>query len=469
MKNVFAKFMFAALLMGTFTLTSCQKEFEELPDNNDSNAIEASSATATLIKNTSSEEGQNNSIECIDFVYPIDLFSFNINLEITNTVTVNNDTELRLFFTGLGDNDVVGIDFPITLEKYDGTKITINSNAELVTALEAAKDSCDSNQNELCSDEDINEALLGQCKFKITNLDGSFFEELYVDFSGNNIHVYNANTTVVDEGNWSLQNGTLQMNNLSATLANYEGEWKVIDCGDGLFKLKKGEETIVLTKSCEATAGSNDEVANLLKECVWSFTDANDTFIGVVNLKFLQGGEVKFVDENGGLSVTDRYTSWEIDAGAIIFYNANQELISERWKITQYLETEISLDIYNNTELEYQNVLKRDCNESAAACSDADINDALLGQCKFKITNVDGTFSEELLIDFSNNNIHVYDANNTVVEEGNWSLQSGTLSFNNLSMTLANYGGEWKVIECADGLFKLEKGEETLLLTKKCD
>lgn len=464
MKNVFTKFMFAALLMGAFSLTSCQEEFEELPDNNDDKAIKASSTTATLIKNTSSEGGQDNSIECIDFVYPIDLFSFNINLEITNTITVENDTELKLFFTGLGDNDVVGIGFPITLKKYDSTKITINSNGELVTALEAAKNSCDPT----CSDEDINDALLGQCKFKITNLDGTFFNELYIDFSGNNIHVHNANNIVVDEGNWSLQNGKIKINSLSTTLGNYVGEWKVISCEDGLYKLKRGEETIILTKSCDATGSSNNEVASLLKECIWSFTDANDTFIGVVNLKFLEDGVVKFVDENGGLSISDRYTSWEISGGAIIFYNSNQELISEKWKITQYSETEISVDIYNNTQLEYQNVLKMNC-DGTTACTDKDIKEGLLGQCKWKITNVDGTFSEELLIDFSSNNIHVYNASNIVVDEGNWSLQNKALQFNSLSMTLANYIGEWKVIECSTETFKLERGEEIIVLTKVCN
>ena len=48
--------MFAALLMGTFTLISCQEEFEELPDSNDGKAIEASSSTAALIKDNDIDE-----------------------------------------------------------------------------------------------------------------------------------------------------------------------------------------------------------------------------------------------------------------------------------------------------------------------------------------------------------------------------------------------------------------------------
>ena len=468
MKNFFTKFMFAALLMGTFTLISCQEEFEELPDNNDGKAIEASSSTAALIKDTSSEGGQNNSIECIDFVYPIDLFSFNINLEITNTVTVKNDIELRLFFTGLGENDIVGIDFPITLEKYDGTRVVVNSNAELAVVLEAAKDSCDPSQIAPCSDGDINEALLGDCRFKITNLDGTFFEELYIDFSRNNVHVYNANNVVVDEGNWSLQSGVLQINSLSATLGNYIGDWKVISCENDSFKLKRGEETIVLAKSCEVTGDSNEEIENILAECKWEFVVPSSSSIGLYNVKFLENGDVKFVDENGGVFTIDTFTTWKLDGGAITFYNANQELIAEKWKISSYSASQMYVDIYNENELIYQNVLQRNC-EDAAACSDADINDALFGGCKFKITNLDGTFFEELYIDFSNNNIHAYDANNTIADEGAWSLQSGVLSFVALSLKLDNYNGEWKVIECGTDSFKLERGEEIIVLTKECD
>ena len=42
----------------------------------------------------------------------------------------------------------------------------------------------------------------------------------------------------------------MMFNDLSMTLANYIGEWTVIECGDEYFKLKRGDEIIVLTKMC---------------------------------------------------------------------------------------------------------------------------------------------------------------------------------------------------------------------------
>jgi hypothetical protein len=56
-----------------------------------------------------------------------------------------------------------------------------------------------------------------------------------------------------------------------------------------------------------------------------------------------------------------------------------------------------------------------------------------------------------------------------VVEEGNWELFGTKLRFNNLSMALANYIGDWNVIECGDGFFKIKRGDQVIKLTKKCD
>lgn len=72
-----------------------------------------------------------------------------------------------------------------------------------------------------------------------------------------------------------------------------------------------------------------------------------------------------------------------------------------------------------------------------------------------------------LLIGFSNRNIHVFDVNNMVVEEGNWELLGTKLRFNNLRMVLANYIGDFNVIQCGDRFFKIKRGDEIIKLTKK--
>ncbi|APU10865.1 hypothetical protein A5M85_11400 [Cellulophaga lytica] len=572
MKNFFAKFMFAALLTATFSLTSCQEEFEELPDNNDGKSIEATSATATLIKGASSKDGsydnivdgascfaiqfpynvtvnglditidsvadlklieeildeidsddynlqiiypikitlsnyteitinsreelvaqakecieggEDDDIECIDFVYPIDLFSFNTNLEITNTTTVESDRQMRLFFAGLGANDIVGIDFPITLEKYDGTKVVVNNNAELAVVLENAKDMCDEDDDNDYNDDDFTkerlDAFLVDCPmilqeiFRDSQEQTEQYLEFIVDFKENGTVITKDNDGNYIEGAWSTNIGVnskrVELKLEFETLVDFNLDWFVYELNNDKIKLfaNGGSDRIILKKYCELSGNNpNDNLSDILGECKWEFTVPSSSSIGVYNVKFLENGTVKFVDENGSVFTIDTFTTWALEGNIIIFYNANQELIAEKWKIRSYTETQMYVDIYNEDEVMYQNVLQRNC-EDGAACSDADINEALLGQCKFKITNLDGTFFEELYIDFSNNNIHAYDANNTIADEGNWSLQSGTLQFNSLSMTLANYIGEWNVIECGTDTFKLERGEEIIVLTKACD
>ncbi len=85
------------------------------------------------------EGGDDDDIECIDFVYPITLFTFGVDNQQANEVQVMSDQELRRFFDELEDDDLISIEFPITLKKYDGTEVTVQNNAELAAALEMAK------------------------------------------------------------------------------------------------------------------------------------------------------------------------------------------------------------------------------------------------------------------------------------------------------------------------------------------
>ncbi|MGY8914146.1 MAG: hypothetical protein ACKVJF_03570, partial [Flavobacteriales bacterium] len=247
MKKFFSYLMYTGLLVFAMNFTSCQDEFEELPQGNDQEAIAASSATANLVERTSSndgsfdnivdgssciaiqfpytvevagiqltidsiadlrlieeifdsidgdedfleilfpititlsdftevvinnkedlreiaadciEGGDDDDIECIDFVYPVKLYTFSANLQQTGSLIVNSDLELRRFFKGLDDNDLVSFDFPISLALYDGTEITVNSNIELANAIENAKDACDEDDDNDYNDDDFNKERL---------------------------------------------------------------------------------------------------------------------------------------------------------------------------------------------------------------------------------------------------------------------------------------------------------------------
>ena len=103
------------------------------------------------------EGGDDDDIECIDFVYPITLFTFDVQNQQSGSVTVNSDREMRLFFKEKEAGELVSIDYPITLEKKDGTTVEITSNAQLAVTLRAAKDECDEDDDDDYNDDDDND------------------------------------------------------------------------------------------------------------------------------------------------------------------------------------------------------------------------------------------------------------------------------------------------------------------------
>ena len=62
MKNVLNNFAYISLLIFALTVSSCQDEFEELPNTEDQTTITASSSTAQLIMQTSSNDGSYDNI-----------------------------------------------------------------------------------------------------------------------------------------------------------------------------------------------------------------------------------------------------------------------------------------------------------------------------------------------------------------------------------------------------------------------
>src|SRR5690606_8864715 len=89
------------------------------------------------------EGGDDDDIECIDFVYPLTLYSFDINLQQTGQLVVENDMQLRRYFSSLDDDDLISFEFPISLKLDGESEISINNNAELADAIEKADDTCD--------------------------------------------------------------------------------------------------------------------------------------------------------------------------------------------------------------------------------------------------------------------------------------------------------------------------------------
>jgi len=114
-------------------------------------------------------------------------------------------------------------------------------------------------------------------------------------------------------------------------------------------------------------------------------------------------------------------------------------------------------------------ILEQSCGYENQTCSEAFIEETLASDCRWSITDGQGNFIEELDIDFSIGNMLVYDPNDTLSDEGSWDISGTTISFNDLSTSLADYTGDWEVIACSEKRFRLQRDDQILVLVENCD
>ena len=369
MKNVFKYPVFLLLFMATLMVTSCQEEFEELPQPDEQQTIMANSSTAQLIQRTSSNDGSfdnivdgascialdfpytvevngiqitidsredlqlieeifdaldddvnlldiifpititlsdftkivinnkeelralaeecmegggDDDIECIDFVYPITLYTFDINEQQTGSVTVNSDEELRLFFKGLDENDLISIDFPVTLELYDGTRVTVTNNAELAMAIENAKDACDEDDDNDYNDDDFTlerfNNLITECPWLVreverdaVNQTDQYFEYLMNFTEDGGVTVKDRQGNVLN-GMWTsrLTDHGILLNLEFDVLVDFNLQWFVYEIEKGKIKLyAEGGNKIILRNACDVYNEDPNTLREILRECAW--------------------------------------------------------------------------------------------------------------------------------------------------------------------------------------------------------
>ncbi|MCK0156253.1 hypothetical protein MWU65_03620 [Cellulophaga sp. F20128] len=467
MKNFVTKFMFAILLMAAFSLSSCQEEFEELPNNTNEEAIVASSSTAKLIERASSKDGSfdnivdgascfavqfpytvnvdglditidsiedlelieeifdtvetdddileilfpititladyseivinskeelrsiakecieggdDDDIECIDFVYPVTLYSFSVNLEKTSTVTVENDRQLRRFFGDLEDHELVSFDFPLTLEQYDGTKITVENNAELALALENAEDMCDEDDDDDYNDDDFTKERLDnylvECPWLVRDVirssqdqSAQYFEYL-MNFKEDGTVIVKDRVGNSIEGNWSTRvgaNSNRVLLKLEFTvLVDFNLEWFVYELGDGIIKFyaNDGADKILMKRFC-VDNDTPDTLRGLLKECNWIIKKVK---LNNEEINRLLGYEFSFLAD-GVVTLSNKTTTsqgtWAITTNAqgrlvMAITMGDEPGVSFEWLISDLRNERLKFSIEGTY---YELILERNCDD----------------------------------------------------------------------------------------------------------
>jgi hypothetical protein len=323
------------------------------------------------------EGGDDDDIECIDFVYPITVYTFDLNNQETGNVTVESDRDLRHFFAGLDDNDLIGIDFPVTLMLYDGTKITVDSNAELAMAIEDAKEMCDEDDDNDHNDDDFTKERLDnylvECPWLIheverdTQLQSDQYFEYVMNFMEDGtvkVKDRQGNSLV---GAWSTRvsdRGVLLKLEFDV-LVDFTLEWIVYEIGEGRIKLyAEGGNKIIMQRGCDIINDDPTTLREILKECSWIIKKVK---LDGEEIKRLLGFEFKFMPEGVvTLSHGDVVSegSWEIttnEQGRLVMaITMGQEPgVSFEWPLSDLRHDRLRFEIPGT---DYELILQRDCN-----------------------------------------------------------------------------------------------------------
>ncbi len=390
------------------------------------------------------EGGDDDDIECIDFVYPITLFTFDINEQQTGEVTVENDEQLRKFFNGLEDDDLVSIEFPVTLKKYDGTEIVVDSNGELAQALEMAKDECDEDDDDDYNDDDFDEErfdfCLTQCPWKVmevvrdeVNQTDQYFAYIMNFYEGGGVTVRNQAGNVI-EGTWSssfTDRGPLLTLEFD-TLVDFNLEWLVYEIGEHTIKLyAENGNKIILKQLCEDDTNP-DTLREILKECEWVIKKVKNQG---EEIDRLLGWEFKFLPE-GVVTLSDGVSTsegtWEVGLNnegvpSLLITMGDEPGVSFDWPLRDLDDHRLKFEV---DEVDYELTLLRVCDDNA---NDGDI-------VEIRAAMMDGTWNVALYeeddmdktdefagLDFYFNEMHQVnvDENDNPIIQGLWRVVRG--------------------------------------------
>lgn len=340
------------------------------------------------------EGGDDDDIECIDFVYPITLFTFDINAQQTGSVTVNSDMEMRRFFAGLDENDLISIDYPVTMVLSDGTEVQANSNSELASIIEMAKDACDEDDDNDHNDDDFTQEqldeLLVECPWLIRevqrdaiNQTDQYFEYLMTFTEDGAVNVKDRQGNSLT-GTWSTRvaNHKVLLKLEFNVLVDFNLEWFVYELNEGVIKLfSEGGNKIIMESVCDLVETDPETLRGILMECSWIIQKVKnqggeiDRLLGY-EFNFMAQGIVTLSSEANTITGT-----WEISTNAqgrlvMAMEFGEEPALNFEWPLRDLADDRLKFEI---EEINYELVLQRVCNENNDDGDVTEIRNILMG------------------------------------------------------------------------------------------
>ena len=424
------------------------------------------------------DEGDDDDIECVDFKYPISYSVFNTAENKVTKIEIHNDREMYHFIKNINKNDVVSVNFPITLVYTDGEEIVIHNMDDLENALEQGAEFCDEDDDNDYNDDDFDlerlNNLLVKCPWIVHDLirDNTSltdeYREFLVVFGENDVIFAKSRSGNVAIGTWETDmtdHGVV----LKIMLDDYKDftlTWKVADINHDRIKLYSPEHgRIILEKKCDIVFEHTIErIKNILSECIWRVDRLHIEGVDKVGqyistpVKFFENGVAKLRINGSFIEGTWDIIEADINDGYILkMYFDNYPDLNLKWHIRLLENHRIKL-WNNNNEM----ILKRVCPEE-----DEDvtyINEILIDGL-WKVANYeteDGNLTEE----YGEYVIGFHESGKVFVEGEGQNIIGSWISYRNdgklrLGLNFENqvpfddFNYRWKIYEISDNRIKL--------------
>lgn len=445
------------------------------------------------------EGGDDDDIECIDFVYPLNLYTFDLNEQQTGSVVVESDMDMRLFFKDLGENDLISIDFPLSLKLYNGTEIQVNSNAELANAIETARNACDEDDDNDHNDDDFTkerlDGYLVECPWLVLDVerDGILQTEQYIEYAMD--FSENGEVSVKDRlgnslaGTWTTrvaENKVLLKLEFDV-LTDFNLEWYVYELEEGKIKFySEGGNRIILKRACDIIDTTPDNLRAILAECSWVITKVKNQG---EEIRRLIGYEFNFMAEGmvtlgfGGSTAVNG--TWEITTNAqgrlVLAINMESDpAVSFEWPLTDLRDDRLKFSV---EDIGYELVLQRVCDGGAGDNDVVEIRNILMAGDWMVAQYQEGELLQtETYSDFSfafgdGNLLEITTAGVLTTQTGIWRIlrdSDGKLKFYlNAGATdpLGELTEDWEFVSIAEGRLEVKDidgdGSVTVLVFEK--
>ena len=93
---------------------------------------------AILTACTAAEVAGQDAISSVNITFPITILTFDLSFKQTGNVVITSEQQLFTYMSNLSSTELFSVNYPISATIADGSKVTLSSDAELQTTINAA-------------------------------------------------------------------------------------------------------------------------------------------------------------------------------------------------------------------------------------------------------------------------------------------------------------------------------------------